>query len=640
MGTIRAVYKAEAEVSLRRLSLVLLVVALAAAAVYANTLGNGLVYDDRFQIVENSWIRDFRHLPAILTTGVWEFEGGTSNYYRPVMHLVYTVTYAFVGTRPWGYHVVNITLHTLATVLVAALARLLLERGGVPRQDALAGAMLGGLVFAVHPVHTEPVAWVAGVPELAFTVCLLTSLLLHLAGTARDRPKHVLAGAALYFVALMSKETALVLPGLLLATDVSSAPRRPPLITAARRYAPFLLAALAYATLRIAVLPGVAPLRRHAELSSHEVLINIFPLFAKYVRMLVLPFGLNAFHVLHPIPSLASVDGVLSLVVAGLVAVLAVVSMRRRSIVLPALALVVLPLLPVLYIPVLGENTFAERYLYLPSAGLSLLAGLGLARLRPNRRGWYRPLIGVVALLLALGSWMTVERNRVWRDDFSLWTHTVRQSPDSGYVNNEAGIVYAERGRLDDAIRYYKLATRLSPNSARIWNNLGVALAEKGEIERAVEHYRRAIAIDPGFARAHNNLATALARLGASGDAIAHYRQALKLQPGAIETRLNLANLYDAQGQPDAAMAEYVEALRLAPENADVHLHIGIAYGERGELTRAITHLETAARLAPSDPVVRQNLAHAYTLSRRSSDDRVPGRVPDRSNAIAPATRP
>jgi len=607
----------------------LIVVAVAAVVVYANTLANGLVYDDRFQVIENPWIRDVRNVPTILTTGVWEFEGSPSNYYRPMMHLAYLLTYSLVGLKPWGFHAVNIALHALTTVLVLTLVRQLLAGSGLRPEAATPAATLAALLFAVHPIHTEAVAWVAGVTELMFSVCFLASLLLYLRADPATRSRQALA-AALFFVALLSKETALVLPGVLIALDASSRTDPTSRVPRLRRYLPFFVTAAAYAALRLAVLPQTAPLRRHADLSSYEILINIFPLFTKYLGMLVLPIGLNAFHVLHPIRSLASPQGAFSLLATALFAASCVVAARRRSPVLAGLALVALPLLPVLYIPVLGENTFAERYLYLPSAGLSILAAFGLTHLAeswPSRR---RPISALALLLVVLWGGMTVARNSIWRDDFSLWTRTVSQSPDSGYVNNEAGIVYAERSMLDEAIRHYERAARLSPNSARIWNNLGNALADKGQLDRAVEQYRRAIAINPQFAKAHNNLGNALQRVGAAADAAAHYERALELKPDAVEIRLNLGNFYDAQGRREAAMAQYQEALRLAPVSADVHLHLGIAYGERGDLGRAIAHLETAARLAPSDPVVRKNLSHAYAL-RDSTPPPPPAAPEDRS---------
>ncbi len=597
----------------RRPILGMIAVAAAATAVYANTLTNGLVYDDHFQIIENPWIRDVRNVPTVITSGVWEFEGSTSNYYRPVMHLVYMLTYAIVGLNPWGFHAVNIALHALATVLVLMLVRQLLARSGLGPETVAPAATLAGLLFAVHPIHTEVVAWVAGVPELTFSVWFLASLLLYLCAGPAPISRRVLA-AALFFLALLSKETALVLPGVLVVLDASSRSDPKGWAPRLRRYLPFLVAASAYAALRFAVLPQMAPIHRHANLSAYEVLINVFPLFTKYLAMLVLPVGLNAFHVLRPLQSLFSLEGAVSLAVTGLFASGCVIAVRMRSPVLVGVALVALPLLPVLYIPAVGENTFAERYLYLPSAGFSVLAGFGLTHLAEKWPSWRRPISALAVLLVVLWGGMTVARNRVWRDDFSLWTYTVSQSPGSGYVNNEAGIVYAERGMLDEAIRYYERAVRLSPNSALIWNNLGKALADKGQLERAVEHYRRAIAINPQFAKAHNNLGNALERLGAAADAAAHYERALELKPDAVEIRLNLGNFYDAQGRREAAMVQYQEALRLAPESADVHLHLGIAYGERGDLARAIAHLETAARLAPSDAVVRKNLSHAYAL--------------------------
>jgi Flp pilus assembly protein TadD len=582
-------------------------------ALYANTLYSGFVYDDHFQVLENPWITDLRSVPKMFTTGAWEFEGASSNYYRPIMHLSYALTYLVSGLNPWGYHAVNILLHTAVSMLVFLTALTLLERSGEDRVTARLPALLGALLFATHPILTETVAWVACVPELSFTLFSLLALLLY-ARTDRVRSGAFAASVAAYFTATICKETAIALPALLVLYDYAFRPGRPRLAEVAMRYTPFALATAAYLTVRLSVLPAFAPIRRHASLTISQYLINVLPLFTQYLGKLLLPTDLNAYHVFHPILTLWSRQGILSLILTAAFAVAtALVSHRSRRI-LFALGLIVIPLLPVLYIPALGENTFTERYLYLPTVGIALIAAFGLAWVQRRRPVWMRAGVALTVVVLGIYSVATVQRNTAWRNDETLWTDTLRKSPESASVHNEMGIVLADRGLVEAAIGEYQRALRLDPGLPRAHNNLGTLLEQRGQIDQAIGHYLEAIAANPRFAKAYNNLGNAYAKEGRLKEAVDTYRAALRLKPGMFETYLNLGNVYSEMGLLDDAMKQYEAAARLRPDSAETHLHVGIAYGVQGRLDDAIAHLETAARLNLADPVIHQNLAHAYDL--------------------------
>jgi hypothetical protein len=171
------------------------VIVLISAGVYANTLVNDFVYDDRSQVLENRFILDFRYLPDIFTKSAWSFQSApvVSNYYRPMMNVIYMPSYYIFGLTSWGFHLGNILFHAGNSILVLLLARRLfadkparlqaekLTSEQVCRPDAvlpltstfLAPPFLAALLFAVHPIHTEAVAWVAAVPELSFTLFYL-----------------------------------------------------------------------------------------------------------------------------------------------------------------------------------------------------------------------------------------------------------------------------------------------------------------------------------------------------------------------------------------------------------------------------------------------------------------------------------
>jgi Flp pilus assembly protein TadD len=607
-----------------RVALAAAALAAVAGALHANTLVNGFVYDDRWQVLKNGWLGDLANIPRAFTSNVWAFGGGVSNYYRPLMHVAYILTYAVAGLRPWAFHLVNVLLHVAVTVLVFLAARRAIAAAGTGERGALAGGIVAGLLFGAHPIHTEVVAWVACVPDLVFALFALAAILLHAGGTLGAR-----AGAvAFFFAGLFAKETMATVPLVLAAWDLAFERPRPSLASWVRRYAPYAFALVGYAALRLAVAPQLT-LQRHAELGPAGYAINVFPLFAEHLRALVLPVRLSAFHLLHPIDSLLSVRGAVGVIVTAAFVAATFVAFRRAPAVFFALATVAAPLLPVLYIPALGDNTFAERYLYLPSFGFVLLAGIAVAQVSERRpRAVPMAAAAVLALATAYGVGSVV-RNAVWRDDFTLWSDTVAKSPDSASARNELGLLLDERGDIPRAIAELEEAIRLSPNMARAWNNLGVSLQRAGRRDLAAEKLRRAIEINPRYASAFVNLGNVAAESGRLDDAVAAYGEAVRLEPSSVEHRISLGNALDARGERARALTEYRAALETDPRNADAHLHLGIALAQAGQLEEALRHLENAARLAPDDEIVLQNLARAYRLSGRS----------DRADALLHRTR-
>ena len=416
-------------------------IAVFAALLSVNTLANGFVYDDRFQIVENRWLADPTTLLRAFTTNVWAFEGATSNYYRPLMLVSYVLTHAVAGREAWAFHLVNVLLHAATSALVVLAARRALLAGNADGRAALWGGAAAGALFAGHPIDAEVVAWAACVPELLVALLALAALLLHARGTPRAR-----AGAAACFLAgLFAKETTIVVPLVLAAWDLAFVRPLPRLAWWLRRQAPYAVALLPYLALRFTAIAEVTPLRRHTELGPLDYVVNALPLFAQHLGALLLPVRLSAFHVFHPAPPLSASVLAGAAVAVAFAAALAL-SLRRAPVAFFALASLALPILPVLYIPALGENTFAERYLYLPSFGFVLLAAFAAVTARARWPGAARAVAaGVAAIVIAYGAG-TVARNRVWRDDLSLWTDTVAKSPDSAYARNELGVELEEHG--------------------------------------------------------------------------------------------------------------------------------------------------------------------------------------------------
>ena len=576
-------------------------------AVYLNTLSNGFVYDDVDQVLNNHWIKDVNYIREIFFSDAWGFkEEGISNYYRPVMHLIYMAEYHAFNLKSWGFHLINIIFHAGVTILVFFIASMFVNKGF---------SLIAAILFAAHPIHTEAVAWVGGIPELSFTFFFLFSFYLYAIRDILGRRGIILSLISFLFAALC-KETALILPLLLFIYDYSMKGKNIRslqfFLNNIKSYIPYIILAVLYFILRTYAVGGFIPLRRHPELSTYQYIINIFPLFIQYLEKLILPINLNAFYVLHPLSSILEWKGIITFVLAILF-----INLFRRTngAAFFSLSWMLITLLPVLYIPALGENTFAERYLYLPSVGFVMLLSIAIEKV--NQFKIAKQFTGVIIVLIltimvGLYSIGTIKRNHIWRDDYSLWLDTVKKSSDGYIPHNNLGLAYYNKGLVDKAIEHYQIALKLRPNFAEAFNNLGIAYQIRGLLDKAIEHYLTAIILRPDFPEPLYNLGTAYYNKGILDKAIEYYKLALKQRPDHPETHFNLANtLYD-KGLADKAAEHYKIALRLKPDYPYIQNNVGLAYYNRKMIEKAIEHYQLALRLRPDFPEAHYNLGLAY----------------------------
>lgn len=555
------------------------IVAALAVAVYANALGNGLHVDDRYQIVTNPWIQSLRNLPTIFASGVWDFDGRVSSYYRPMMYVLYSLVYAIAGAAPWAYHFLNIALHAGSATLAFLVARALLESraSGTPWWHA--PALLTGVLFAVHPIHTEPVAWAAGVVDLSYSFFYLLAFYLLIRGIGRIR--NLVLALAAYGAALLSKEPAITFPAVALVYWSLREGRELGFWGLARRLAPWVLVSVAYLALRSVALGGLAPSTSPLELSPTEYVLTATSLLGRFLRAQLFPTTLNFWHVFTPVTSLWSFEAAVALATVGTWVILFVWAILRRAVVpTVALAFAVLPLMPTLMLASLNqglENAFAERYLYLPSFGVVLLAGWAIAALYPARVGAARALTAVLAAVSVFGAAVTVNRNPVWKSSLSLWADASSKSPQSGVANLNYGYALTAAGRGAEGRRYIDRGVALNRDLIRIEMERAISYAQQQRSSEAILAFHRVLAMDPGSSQAHYNLGV----------------------------------LYGEQGQEARAIGEYLAAIKLNPAAADAHNNLGILYSTGGFRQQALQHLEEAVRLQPNDAGFKANLERA-----------------------------
>jgi Flp pilus assembly protein TadD len=634
-GTRPAAPSARARIPLLFLGLSLLL--------YGSTLRSGFVHDDKPLIQNNRLVRE-GDWSRIFASGYWT-TGGASvpELYRPLTVASFAMHHRLAGASPFWYHLGNVLLHGWVCYLVYRLALLL---GGAP-----AAAFGAGVVFAVHPVHVEAVAPAVGRSDLLAAALVLAAWVADrraLEPGSRRVAWTIAAGAAA-LGAFFSKENALVFPFAVILTDTlfpSAAARAGGWARRLADHAAYFGAAGVYLAARLHVLGSVvgssiSPMDNPiVAMDRVTALRTAVGLWVDVVRQLVAPIRLAAdysFNQIPPVASWADPKLATAVLLALCALLLAVWGYGRARAVTWGVCFVALAWLPVSHLLFPVGTIFAERLLYLPSAGLCLLAGLGFAA------GWRkapRVCVAVLGILALLGSMRILTRNGIWRDDASFAFATAADAPRSAKAAQNLGILLEDRGSPERAAESYARAVAIAPDWADARYNLAGALLKLGRVEEAIPEYRRAVELRPGDLRFRLNLGYAMHRSGRYEEAVETYRRILAERGDQPAVLNNLGASLVALGRLEEGVAAYRGAASRDPANPEYRVNLGRALLEAGEGAEAAREIRRAIELGSGDPAVRYHLARAL---ERAGDldgaERVYREVLARSPAAGPALR-
>ena len=642
-----------------------LIVAVLAIGCYLNALGGDFVSDDRKDIVNNPILTDPHRLPELFTTP-FLYGGKKRGFYRPITGLTYWVDHRIFGPNPFGFHLENLLWHTATALLI-----LLLLRELWPKEPLM--ALMGAALFAVHPVHTEAVAWVSGRSEVLAAFWGILAFWAHRRADREGAPVFLwrIAALAAWIVALGAKEMAATVPLLLLMTDalLASPSRwwRPGRL--ATRYGLYAAVAVAYVALRLSVLGQLGPgpqgpgeLFHGAPLSVRGA--TMLKVAAGYVGRLIFPVNMNHDWSIYPVRGLT--DGYMPLLALALLVTLLGLAWAVRRTAPPVswgILWAGLALLPVSNLLPMGWSV-SERILYFSSLGACVALAWVMTRgMKPLKEASPQVPMALAGALgcavLVLFSVNTIKRNQDWSNDFILWDKTVRQSPNSARAHNNLGMLLARKGRYAEAESLIKRALAIKekalepdhPFLARRLNNLAKLYKAQGRYAEAEPLFRRALAIFekvPGPDRFHlatlYNLAKLYKAQGNYAKVEPLYKRSLAISekalgpdhPNVAQSLKNLAALYRFQGQYPKAEPLYKRALAiwekaLGPDHPNVGTslnNLAVVYQAQGRysdaeplLKRALAIREKA--LGTDHPKVAstlRNLAEIYTKMGRDDE--------------------
>jgi Flp pilus assembly protein TadD len=571
---------------------------LASLVLFVRTVGFGWVFDDQMEIVLNSFTHSLRHLPAIFSSTAWAGSGMETYLYRPLPTATFALNHLVSGLEPWSFHLVNVLLHALVSLLVFRLGRL----WGL----SATAAGLGGLLFAVHPVHVEVVAAVFGRKDILAALFTLIMVLLHRQAVRNGGWRLLLPGTA-YGLALLSKEVGIMALFLVLLHDWVLGGGVRNLLGSARiprLYVSYVCVLLVYVLVRNTITGGMAvpetsyldnPL---VDVSSWVRVLTALVVLGKGLALQLLPLGLSPDYSFNAVPPAASfldprfLGGLLGVVLVGW----SLFALRGRSTIAPlATAWYVATILPASNLLVTTGTIFGERLLYLPSVAFCLsLGGLlawGLSR-------WTKPALGLsVGLLLAL-SLQTVRYSGAWKDDLSLFRWAVDAVPTSSKVHHKLGEELLRAGELGPALASLHRALEIAPDNPFAYRTLEVARRqvaeayltpagdvdparpgprhpevlyllgqmsrERGDLAQTQAFWEEAATSETPHPEAMGDLGVLRLSRGDTVQAMELLTQAVALRPNLASAWYALARIHLAQGHLEPAREALREFLRTA----------------------------------------------------------------------------
>ncbi len=542
------------------------------------------------------------HVRAGLTLEgmAWAFTSAYAANWIPITWLSLMFDFQMFGPQSGPQHVVNVLLHALTTLLVFAFFQ---RATGAHWRSAFVA-----FVFALHPLHVESVAWIAERKDVLSGLFWFLTLWLYVRFFERWIVARYLLVLTAFALGLMAKPILVTLPLVLILIDRWPL-RRAWSLRLVTEKAPMFGLALASSIITFIVQQRGGSVISLEAIPAATRLANGFVSYLAYLVAMFWPARLAAF---YPYPSQLPWWQVTGAIVAIAAISGAAIQYRRR---LPYLAAgwfwYLIMLVPVIGWVQIGEQARADRYTYIPLAGIAVILAWGGAELAFR---WPKTRVAIIGLASAAClSWtiLTAQQIQSWRNSETLFRHALQVTTNNYVAFTNLGVALRTQGRVDEAMRDFTEALGIRPHFVDARNDLAEALLVEGRAADAIPNLEDALRTKPDFADAHVNLGAAYEKLGRPADAAREYRAALALQPGSAVAHSGLGAALAEQGQGDEGIHELQQALSLDPDNAEAHFSLGLILANLGRPAEAVAHFSEAVRLRPNDPEAHYNLGTA-----------------------------
>jgi tetratricopeptide (TPR) repeat protein len=566
--------------------------------IYLPVLQNRLIdWDDHVYITNNPLVHSF-NLPEIFS----RFVAGN---YHPLTMLTLAIEYQFFGLNATGYHAINLLLHLLNILLVFYTVRLLSEKTGI--------ALVAALLFGIHPIHVESVAWASELKDLLYTFFFLASYIFYLKYLKDFNRKFYVYALLLFLVSLLSKAMAASLPVILILTDYFKG--RKITVKTLTEKAPLFLLSIVF---------GIVALLAQQSSGSVQDTVYNFPQrmvfaaygFVSYLVKLVFPLQLSAF---YPYPPLK--DGAVDipfqyyayLLIFILLAAYTIYSLRFTKKIFFGLGFFAVTVFLVLQLLPVGGAIMADRYSYIPSIGLFYLAGVGLDLLWNKKFQWIA--IVVLGAFTIFFSIQTHYQTGVWKNELTLWNDVISKNENVPVAYNNRGIIYKNGNKLDKALADFNKAIELNPGYFEAYSNRGNLFMMQGNFEKAIANFNKAIELNPDNFEARYNRGTLFLNENNYEKAISDFDRAIEMNPGYAEVYINRGNALRDINRYNDALKDYNKAIELKPNVALAYSNRGKLYLNMNKYDEAISNYSKAITLRTDYPEAYYGRGWAYYYS-------------------------
>ncbi len=557
--------------------------------------------DDRLLITENAAVHQ-------LTPGTVAhvFTSYDPELYIPLTLVSYQIEWALTGAHPFLFHLDNLLLHMGTTVLLFLFLRRLFA------SDLT--AFFGALIFALHPVHTEAVAWAAARKDVLSGFFFVGSLYAYEHWRGERESPWPWKSLVLFLLALLSKVTVVLLPLILLVLDWRSTGRIT--LRDLREKTPYF--ALSVLFMMIALFGKAKGI---GSLGIWKTLLLSAKSVAFYLTKLLWPSHLSVIYSQQTLVALRSPEFFVPVLVTLLLLVLIVVLARRYRNISAGLVFFLLMLIP--NFANFWKNNFlffaSDRYAYLPSIGLIMIVCALILWVRNHQPHREKPVYGFLGALCLLLMFMTFGQVRVWQSDLTLYQNVLQSYPDSALAANNYGDALIKTGKIDEALTWFTLAAENDPTYVQAMVHAGNVERERGNLDEARKWYERGISAISSEPRIedlapHYLLGELLINMGKNEEGMSHFRSATELLPLVAEPYYNLGLQLQKLNRGDEAIPLLEKAVELRSDDLASRYHLAGLYAEKGRLPEAMAQLEYIVEVNPGYEKAAVHLARIRNL--------------------------
>jgi tetratricopeptide (TPR) repeat protein len=571
--------------------------------IYSNSLHGKFIWDDDLLIKDNIYIKSWSNVLKIFAGDMGAGSAVKTGFYRPLQILTYMIDYSIWKLDVLGYHLTNIILHILVALAIYWFMDLIFV-------DRLVSFLTSAL-FIIHPIHTEAVSYISGRADPLASLFMLLTFIFYIKQLHSNKAELYILILLSYILALLSRESSLMLPILLLLYHYTFKEK-----LKIREFLSLVSIAFIYILLRMAVFKSSASNILQSTTAILTTLLQRLPGFfvalTNYLRLILLPFNLHMEYG-NKLSNLTDPKAILGMVILFSLLIYTFKTRKTHKLVFFSLSWFIITLLPQSNLYPLNAY-MAEHWLYLPSIGFFLILAKGLSWLY-QRKGFRTFSLVLVICLLAIYSYLTIGQNNYWKDPIVFYERTLKYAPDSAKIFNNLGNAYKDINKHKEAIAMFKKAIELNPSAVEAYNNLGYVYQQIGKGKEAMALYKKAIETDPTCAKTYNNLGNAYKDINKHEEAIAMFKKAIELNPLAFDTYNNLGNAYSSMGKYAGAMAMYKKTIELNPSAVEAYNNLGNVYLGINRYAEAIASYKKAMQIDPNYTLAHDNLNKLYGKS-------------------------